>query len=111
MLSKWINATHDACNPTSEYFNEAKLQVWLSNCDTLQDAHDRIGEMIHSGYMADMDALATGRIIGRLMYDTLAVGGRGSSSKLAVDARTQGEVIGLLTRASQLSNGVCKRTD
>ena len=68
-----------------EYFNEPKLQVWLSNCDILQDAHDRIGEMIYRGFVADMDTLSTGRIIGRFIRVTTrwpseAVGAQASSS-------------------------------
>lgn len=62
--SKWINSK-DA-NPNSDYFVEEKLNSWLTYCDLLNDAHDKVADFILNGYAEyDINKLAVQRIIGK----------------------------------------------
>lgn len=111
MNGKWLNSDS---NPLDEYFVSYKLDLWLKYCQILADAHERIAEMVLSGYVPDVNKVAVQRIagtnynhykfvvlitlltkyLGRLVFDSL------EGSKLVLDQKLQNKLSSLIVKAA-----------
>ena len=64
--SKWINSGN--ANPTDEYFLEKKINIWLTYCETLHFAHDKVTDIVLNGFDANnLEKSALQRIAGLLL--------------------------------------------
>lgn len=48
------------------YFNEQKLNIWISCCEILQEANERLSETVLSNYANHVNKIAIDRIVGNL---------------------------------------------
>ena len=71
MKSKWINSADEHSNPSHDYFLEHKLDIWLKYCETFDDAHNRITDLILNGYMVNFSQVALKKIAGQVVNDAL----------------------------------------
>lgn len=96
--SKWINSKD---NPTTEYFVEDKLNIWLYYCDILHDAHDKVADYVLNGYSdSDLNKTAIQKITGRIVFDSLA------STSFLTNLKLQNELIDLISKSASKNESV-----
>jgi hypothetical protein len=62
--SKWLNNEDDKVLPTNLYFNEQKLNIWILCCEILQEANQRLSDIVLSNYANKINKIAIDRIVG-----------------------------------------------
>jgi hypothetical protein len=62
--SKWLNCENDKVSPPNIYFNDQKLSVWISCCEILQEANERLSETVLSNYANNINKIAIDKIVG-----------------------------------------------
>lgn len=93
MRGKWLNCPDMEASPLNDYFVESKLDLWIKYSDIIDDAHDRVRDLIMTGYIAEMDRLTLNRLIGALIFKCL------SNNQFLMDTKFQSELKEILVCA------------
>jgi hypothetical protein len=89
-----MNVSDANKNPLTEYFVEAKFDLWLKYCEILSDAHDRITQMVVTGYLPDFKKIAIEKIAGEIVFRSL------EGTRFLFDLKAQRELVQLISRAA-----------
>ncbi|RNA43582.1 epithelial cell-transforming sequence 2 oncogene-like [Brachionus plicatilis] len=95
LKGKWLNSPDIEINPLMDYFIESKLNLWIKYSDIIDDAHDRVRDLVMSGYISETDKLTSNRLTGAVIYTCL------NHNQFLMDTKFQSELKEILSCASE----------